>query len=170
MRRCGPPIQAGRYGLSMRCGRSAILPRPTAQQGFAEEPRQSPRSLAGSKPGDPGRHARGLRAHLSRRAHAQRRRQRSDGDRTGLVVGYCAGWLRTYEEQFLAYPREVAREFPVELQHLIGYRHHRPNLGNWEGQDPIAYLRDDGPCGPHRDALPPAIAAELKVVMAAADD
>jgi ectoine hydroxylase-related dioxygenase (phytanoyl-CoA dioxygenase family) len=94
----------------------------------------------------------------------------SDGDRTGLVIGYCAGWLRTYEEQFLAYPREVAREFPIELQRLIGYRHHRPNLGNWEGQDPIAYLRDDGLCGPHRDALPPAIAAELKAVMAAADD
>lgn len=95
---------------------------------------------------------------------------RSDGDRTGLVIGYCAGWLRTYEEQFLAYPREVARKFPIELQRLIGYRHHRPNLGNWEGQDPIAYLRNGGSCGPHRDALPPAIAAELKAVMAAADD
>lgn len=95
---------------------------------------------------------------------------RSDADRTGVVVGYCAGWLRTYEEQFLAYPREVARDFPIELQRLIGYRHHRPNLGNWEGQDPIAYLRDDGPWGPHRDALPPAVAAELKAVMAAADD
>jgi len=94
---------------------------------------------------------------------------RSETDRTGIVIGYCAGWLRTYEEQFLAYPRAVARQFPAELQRLIGYRHHRPNLGNWEGQDPIEYLRDVTPCGPHRDALPPAIAAELKAVMAAAD-
>ena len=67
---------------------------------------------------------------------------RSTADRTGVVIGYCAGWLRTYEEQFLAYPREVARDFPEELQRLIGYQQHRPNLGGWEGQDPIEYLRD----------------------------
>lgn len=85
----------------------------------------------------------------------------SDGDRTGLVVGYCVGWLRTYEEQFLAYPREVARTFPEPLQRLIGYRHHRPNLGSWEGQDPLAYLHGANVCGAHRDALPPAIEAEL---------
>lgn len=95
---------------------------------------------------------------------------RSQTDRTGLVIGYCAGWLRTYEEQFLAYPREAARDFPIELQRLIGYRHHRPNLGNWEGQDPIEFLRNGSPCGAHRDALPPAIAAELKAVMAGGED
>ena len=95
---------------------------------------------------------------------------RSAADRTGVVIGYCAGWLRTYEEQFLAYPREIAREFPLELQRLIGYRHHRPNLGAWEGQDPIEYLRAGHACGAHKDALPPAIAAELKAVIAAADD
>ena len=42
----------------------------------------------------------------------------------------------------MAYPREVARWFPEELQRLIGYRWHRPNIGGWEGQDPIEYLRD----------------------------
>jgi ectoine hydroxylase-related dioxygenase (phytanoyl-CoA dioxygenase family) len=94
---------------------------------------------------------------------------RSDADRTGVVIGYCAGWLRTYEEQFLAYPRDVARWFPEELQRLIGYRWHRPNIGGWEGQDPIEYLRDASPCGPHRDALPPAIAAELKTLMASSE-
>jgi hypothetical protein len=91
---------------------------------------------------------------------------RSDADRTGVVIGYCAGWLRTYEEQFLAYPRDVARWFPEPLQRLIGYRPHRPNLGGWEGQDPIEYLREGEVCGPHRDALPPAIAAELRALMA----
>lgn len=94
----------------------------------------------------------------------------SDYDRIGVVIGYCAGWLRTYENQFLAYPRDVAARFPEDLQKLLGYRMHRPNLGAWEGQDPIEYLRCASPCGPHRDALPPAIAAELKAVMAAADD
>ncbi len=95
---------------------------------------------------------------------------RSDADRTGVVIGYCAGWLRTYEEQFLAYPRDVARWFPEELQRLIGYRWHRPNLGGWEGQDPIEYLRDASLCGPHRDALPPAIAEELRTLMASSSD
>lgn len=94
---------------------------------------------------------------------------RSEQDRTGVVIGYCAGWLRTYEEQFLAYPREVARWFPEALQRLIGYQPHRPNLGNWEGQDPIEHLRDGEQCGPHRDALPPAIAEELKALMASSE-
>lgn len=95
---------------------------------------------------------------------------RSSTDRTGIVVGYCAGWLRTYEEQFLAYSRDVARTFPEPLQRLIGYQQHRPNLGFWEGQDPIHYLREGSPCGPHRDALPPLIAAELKTLMASDPD
>jgi ectoine hydroxylase-related dioxygenase (phytanoyl-CoA dioxygenase family) len=95
---------------------------------------------------------------------------RSDVDRTGLVVGYCAGWLRTYEEQFLAYPRDVARWCPEQLQRLIGYRHHRPNLGSWDGQDPIEFLRDGVLCGANRDALPPALAAELKAAMAPPGD
>ncbi|HRE44137.1 MAG TPA: phytanoyl-CoA dioxygenase family protein [Terricaulis sp.] len=92
---------------------------------------------------------------------------RSQADRTGVVVGYCAGWLRTYENQFLAYPREIAREFPEELQHLIGYRHHRPNLGAWEGQAPIEYLRDGPRFQAHKDALPPSVAAELRALMQA---
>ncbi|WP_066770014.1 phytanoyl-CoA dioxygenase family protein [Candidatus Viadribacter manganicus] len=86
-------------------------------------------------------------------------------DRTGIVVGYCAGWLRTYEEQFLAYPPNIARAFPEPLQRLIGYQWHRPNLGNWEGQDPIAVLQNGQSCAAHRDALPPAIEAELKALV-----
>lgn len=91
---------------------------------------------------------------------------RTQHDRTGVVIGYCAGWLRTYEEQFLAYPQDVAAWFPDALQRLIGYRWHRPNIGGWEGQDPIEYLRGGATCGPHHDALPPAIAAELKAMLA----
>jgi ectoine hydroxylase-related dioxygenase (phytanoyl-CoA dioxygenase family) len=94
----------------------------------------------------------------------------SDGDRTGVVVGYCAGWLRTYEAQFLAYPRQVAAQFSEPLQRLLGYRMHRPNIGAWEGQDPIQYLRGGSVCAPHLDALPPAIAAELRLMMGANGD
>jgi ectoine hydroxylase-related dioxygenase (phytanoyl-CoA dioxygenase family) len=79
--------------------------------------------------------------------------------RTGIIVSYCLGWLKTYENQFLAYPREVAASFPEDLQRLIGYRIHRPNLGGWQGQDPIAYLRDHQGPMPHVDALTPDIEA-----------
>ncbi|MCR6645815.1 MAG: phytanoyl-CoA dioxygenase family protein [Terricaulis sp.] len=82
--------------------------------------------------------------------------------RTGIIVSYCLGWLKTYENQFLAYPREVAASFPEDLQRLIGYRIHRPNLGGWEGQDPIAHLRDTRGPAPHVDALTPEIAVQLK--------
>lgn len=82
--------------------------------------------------------------------------------RTGVIVSYCLGWLKTYENQFLAYPREIAAAFPTDLQQLIGYRIHRPNLGGWEGQDSIHYLREQRGFMPHVDALTPEIEAQLK--------
>lgn len=65
--------------------------------------------------------------------------------RRGLVVGYALGWLKPYENQWLAYPPLVARRFPPELAALVGYRQHRPNLGNYEGQCPSILLGDDVP-------------------------
>jgi ectoine hydroxylase-related dioxygenase (phytanoyl-CoA dioxygenase family) len=63
--------------------------------------------------------------------------------RRGLVVGYSLGWLKPYENQWLAYPPAVARHFPPELAALVGYCQHRPNLGNYEGQCPSVLLGDD---------------------------
>jgi ectoine hydroxylase-related dioxygenase (phytanoyl-CoA dioxygenase family) len=76
--------------------------------------------------------------------------------RRGLVVGYSLGWLKPYENQWLAYPPEVARHFAPELAALVGYRQHRPNLGNYEGQCPSVLLGDgaDQPLGAI-DALRP---------------
>lgn len=68
---------------------------------------------------------------------------RSAEVRRGLVVGYSLGWLRPYENQMLAYPPAVARRFTPELAALVGYRQHRPNLGNYEGQCPSVLLQDD---------------------------
>lgn len=64
----------------------------------------------------------------------------SDEIRRGCVIGYSLGWLKPYENPFLAYPPEVARTFPPELAALAGYRQHRPNLGNYEGQCPSILL------------------------------
>ncbi len=65
--------------------------------------------------------------------------------RRGMIVSYCLGWLKPYENQWLAYPPAVARHFDPELAALVGYRQHRPNLGNFEGQCPSVLLQDDVP-------------------------
>ena len=70
---------------------------------------------------------------------------RTDETRRCLVTGYSLGWLKTYENQFLAYPPLIARTFDPELAALIGYRQHRPNLGNFEGQCPSVLLGDLAP-------------------------
>ena len=69
----------------------------------------------------------------------------SDGVRRGMVVSYCLGWLKPYENQWLAYPPPVARRFSPELAALVGYAQHRPNLGNYEGVCPSVLLGDDVP-------------------------
>ena len=65
--------------------------------------------------------------------------------RHGIIVSYCLGWLKPYENQWLAYPPEVARHFAPELAALVGYQQHRPNLGNYEGQCPSILLGDQVP-------------------------
>jgi hypothetical protein len=65
--------------------------------------------------------------------------------RRGVIVSYCLGWLKPYENQWLAYPPEVARTFSPQLAALVGYRQHRPNLGNYEGQCPSVLLQRDVP-------------------------
>lgn len=78
------------------------------------------------------------------------------GVRDSIVIGYSAGWLKPYENQMLAYPPAVARRFSPSLAALVGYRQHRPNLGNYEGQCP-SILLGDAPPGPLAaiDALRP---------------
>ena len=66
--------------------------------------------------------------------------------RRGMIVSYCLGWLKPYENQWLAYPPPVARRFEPELAALVGYRQHRPNLGNYEGRCP-SILLDEGSQG-----------------------
>lgn len=63
--------------------------------------------------------------------------------RRAAVIGYSLGWLKPYENLWLAYPPEIARNFSPELAELAGYTQHRPNLGNYEGQCPSVLLKDD---------------------------
>jgi ectoine hydroxylase-related dioxygenase (phytanoyl-CoA dioxygenase family) len=87
---------------------------------------------------------------------------RSMQPRTGLILSYCLGWLKQYENAFLSYPPEVAKQFPKALRDLIGYRIHRPNLGGYEGQDPSVLFETRSHALPAVDAIPEATAFELK--------
>ncbi|HKY82194.1 MAG TPA: phytanoyl-CoA dioxygenase family protein [Sphingobium sp.] len=95
---------------------------------------------------------------------------RTDSVRRGIVIGYCLGWLKPYENPWLAYPPEVARQFPPELAALVGYRQHRPNLGNFEGQCPSVLLtgEPDRPLAaidalrPDQEAMVAAFAAQQR--------
>lgn len=69
----------------------------------------------------------------------------SDEVRRAIVTGYSLGWLKPYENSWLAYPPAIARTFSPSLAALVGYAQHRPNLGNYEGQCPSILLRDDVP-------------------------
>ncbi len=77
--------------------------------------------------------------------------------RRGIIVSYCLGWLKPYENMWLTYPPEIARSFPPRLQQLIGYRLNRPNLGNYDGNCPSVLLSGDLPQYlPTRDSFLPA--------------
>lgn len=77
----------------------------------------------------------------------------SDCPRRGLIISYCLGWLKPWENQWLAYPPPVARTFSPELAALVGYRQHLPSLGNYEGQCPSVLLQEDQGWSPFVDAL-----------------
>ena len=75
----------------------------------------------------------------------------SQAARRGLITGYSLGWLKPYENPWLAYPPSVARRLPRALAELAGYAQHRPNLGNFEGQCPSILL--DGEPADHLAAV-----------------
>ncbi len=88
---------------------------------------------------------------------------RSDRPRAALTMSYALGWLRQAENQYLAVPPEVARNLPEQLQRLVGYAIHVPNLGWYEGQDPSVVLgsgkSDTLAAG---DYMPPELEVSLK--------
>ena len=79
----------------------------------------------------------------------------ADEARSGLLYGYCLGWLRQEQNQYLAVPPAIAKTLPEALQRLIGYAVHEPFLGWHDLQDPIKLLRgyEDQSAGA-RDLIP----------------
>ena len=108
-------------------GATLIWPRSHGLEALVEEPGEAP-VVAEAEPGD-------AIVFLGSTLHGAGG-NRSPAARRGIIVSYCLGWLKPYENQWLAYPPEVARTFPPDLAALAGYAQHRPNLGNFEGQCP----------------------------------
>lgn len=78
----------------------------------------------------------------------------SSNNRNGLVISYSQGWLRQSENQYLANPPKIAAAYSQDLQKLIGYEAHKPNLGWVEGQDPSITLKKNNGLLPTIDLLP----------------
>lgn len=108
-------------------GATIIWPRSHGAEALVEEPREAP-IAAEAEPGD-------AIVFLGSALHGAGT-NRSRAVRRGIIVSYCLGWLKPYENPWLAYPPEIARDFAPALAALAGYAQHRPNLGNFEGQCP----------------------------------
>lgn len=67
----------------------------------------------------------------------------SNRNRTGMALQYSLGWLRQEENQYLAHPPEVAREFSEQLRRLIGYDYGGSYLGFVNGDDPHRLFEPD---------------------------
>ncbi|MEX1254393.1 MAG: phytanoyl-CoA dioxygenase family protein [Dehalococcoidia bacterium] len=66
----------------------------------------------------------------------------TDRPRLGVILHYCAGWLRPQENHLLGVPKEIVRDLPLRLQELLGYGVHPPFVGNVDGRHPRKYLDD----------------------------
>ena len=108
-------------------GATLIWPHSHGVEAFVEEPKEAP-IVTAAEPGD-------AIVFLGSTLHGAGQ-NRSAEVRRGIIVSYCLGWLKPYENQWLAYPPEIAKDFPPDLAALAGYAQHRPNLGNFEGQCP----------------------------------
>jgi ectoine hydroxylase-related dioxygenase (phytanoyl-CoA dioxygenase family) len=64
----------------------------------------------------------------------------TDVPRTGLQVGFNAGFLRSYENQMLLVPPAYARYLPTSVRELIGYHTFRGMLGSLDEKSPMEAL------------------------------
>lgn len=71
----------------------------------------------------------------------------SDAPRTGVSYAYDLGNLRQEDNQYLSVPLDVVRDYPEDIQRLLGYEVCPPMCGLHELSDPMLLLRD-GPADP----------------------
>ena len=72
----------------------------------------------------------------------------SDQVRTGVTPDYVLGWLRQEENQYLSYTIDEVKQFPEQIQRLLGYEVGAYALGYIDGgRSPMTLLRDSGADG-----------------------
>lgn len=65
---------------------------------------------------------------------------RTDRPRLGVILEFCAGWIRAQENHVIGVPWEVTATLPPRLQELLGWNVYPPFLGNVDGRHPRRYL------------------------------
>ncbi len=68
---------------------------------------------------------------------------RTTAPRLGVILEYCAGWLRPQENHVLGVPKTIVRELPDRLRELLGYGIHGSLLGYVDGRHPAKFLSDE---------------------------
>jgi ectoine hydroxylase-related dioxygenase (phytanoyl-CoA dioxygenase family) len=68
----------------------------------------------------------------------------TDRSRLGVILEFCAGWLRPQENHVLGVPRQIVRTLPTRLQELLGYNT-LGFVGNVDGRSPLKYIDDQRP-------------------------
>lgn len=79
---------------------------------------------------------------------------RTTGDRIGVNLTYCLGWLRQEENQYLSCPPAIARTLDPKLQALLGYA-----MGSYA----LGYFSPPLPPGEGPEGVPPQFALGEKV-------
>ncbi len=75
--------------------------------------------------------------------HGSGQNRSGDSWRLGINVQYCAGFIRTQQNQYVGIPREIARTFPDRLLELCGYALYKGITGHVDGESPAAALGVD---------------------------
>jgi ectoine hydroxylase-related dioxygenase (phytanoyl-CoA dioxygenase family) len=65
----------------------------------------------------------------------------TDKARLGVILEFCAGWLRPQENHVLGVPKQIVAGLEPRLQELLGYDV-LGLLGNVDGRHPRKYLDD----------------------------
>ncbi len=65
----------------------------------------------------------------------------TDRRRLGVILEYCAGFVRPQENHVLGVPKEIVRDLDQKLQELLGYNV-VGLLGNVDGRHPRKYIED----------------------------
>jgi ectoine hydroxylase-related dioxygenase (phytanoyl-CoA dioxygenase family) len=64
----------------------------------------------------------------------------TEARRMGIVCNYCAGWMRTEENQLLAMPMDYIAALPNRLHAMLGYSVYRGLMGHVDQVDPGTWL------------------------------